>query len=87
MKAKFNSVRMTFYSQYEGGEEQQVSLPRAQMLFWTGLLLVLFVVKSLADGALWEVPWEMVALMGMSQGTYVGQKAWQYKKKYGDRKE
>lgn len=49
----------------------KTSLPKAQMLFWTVLMLFLFVVKSIADGVLWEVPWEMVALMGMSQAAYL----------------
>jgi hypothetical protein len=26
------------------------------------------------EGALWEVPWQMVALMGMSQAGYLGPK-------------
>jgi len=47
------------------------SLPKAQMLFWTVLMLYLFIIKSIADGTLWEVPWEMVALMGMSQAAYL----------------
>ncbi|NJL58469.1 MAG: hypothetical protein HC887_01250 [Desulfobacteraceae bacterium] len=49
----------------------RTSLPKAQMLFWTVLMLYLFVVKSIADGELWKVPWEMVAMMGMSQAAYL----------------
>ena len=41
------------------------------MLFWTILLLVLFVSKSVLDGAIWEVPWALVALMGFSQAGFV----------------
>jgi hypothetical protein len=48
-----------------------VSIARAQMLFWTLLVVVLFVVKSALDGALWDVPVELVALMGISQAGYV----------------
>jgi hypothetical protein len=58
----------------EGGPESdtpKTSLPKAQMLFWTVLMLYLFIIKSIADGKLWEVPWEMVALMGMSQAAYL----------------
>lgn len=58
----------------EGGPDSdtsKTSLPKAQMLFWTVLMLYLFIIKSIADGKLWEVPWEMVALMGMSQAAYL----------------
>lgn len=51
-----------------------LSLPRAQMVFWTVITLILFVVKSMLDGVLWQVPWEMVAFMGMSQLGYLGPK-------------
>ena len=32
---------------------------------------MLFICKSLLNGELWEVPWEMVALMGISQASYL----------------
>lgn len=48
----------------------QLSLPRAQMLMWTVLSVVIFVTKSLLDGHMWDVPIELVALMGMSQLGY-----------------
>ncbi|PWT87101.1 MAG: hypothetical protein C5B56_11285 [Proteobacteria bacterium] len=51
--------------------EGALSLSKAQMLFWTILLLTLFVSKSLLDGAIWEVPWALVALMGFSQAGFV----------------
>ncbi len=54
--------------------QQHLSLARAQMVFWTGLTIVLFMVKSVLDGVLWDVPWEMVALMGMSQAAYLSPK-------------
>lgn len=47
------------------------SLAKAQMLFWTVILIVLFVSKSILDGAIWNVPWPLVALMGFSQAGYV----------------
>ena len=47
------------------------SLAKAQMLFWTVILIVLFVSKSILDGGIWNVPWPLVALMGFSQAGYV----------------
>ncbi len=52
----------------------EISIAKAQMVFWTGLMLVLFLAKSAIDGVLWEVPWQMVTLMGMSQAGYLGPK-------------
>lgn len=52
----------------------ELSIPKAQMVFWTVIVLTLFVVKSILLGALWPVPWEMVILTGMSQAGYVGDK-------------
>jgi hypothetical protein len=49
----------------------QPSIARAQMLFWTLILIVIFVTKSALDGELWDVPLELVALMGLSQAGYV----------------
>ena len=49
----------------------ELSITKAQMLFWTCLVACLFVVKSLMDGVLWDVPWPLVVLMGMSQTTYM----------------
>lgn len=37
-------------------------------------MLFLFIVKSILLGALWPVPWELVALTGMSQAGYIGDK-------------
>jgi hypothetical protein len=44
------------------------------MFIWTGVVLVLFVTKSILSGQVWEVPWAMVALMGISQAGYVSPK-------------
>jgi hypothetical protein len=44
------------------------------MIFWTLLLLVLFVAKSILDGVIWDVPWPLVALMGFSQAGYLAPK-------------
>ena len=60
------------YDSAESGGE--ISISRTQMLFWTVLMLFLFFIKSIQESGLWAVPWEMVALMGMSQAGYVGSK-------------
>ncbi len=52
----------------------RLSLARAQMVLWTALTLLLFIVKSILDGNLWAVPWELVALMGLSQVGYLAPK-------------
>ena len=52
----------------------ELSIPKAQMVFWTVIILGLFLVKSVLLGALWPVPWPMVALTGMSQAGYIGDK-------------
>jgi hypothetical protein len=52
----------------------EISIAKAQMIFWTGLMLVLFLTKSSMEGVLWEVPWQMVTLMGMSQAGYLAPK-------------
>lgn len=51
-----------------------LSLARAQMLFWTVITLAIFVSKSILDGVLWQVPVELVGLMGMSQLAYLAPK-------------
>jgi hypothetical protein len=53
------------------GRPVELLLAKAQLLFWTLLLLVLFISKSILDGAIWEVPWPLVALMGFSQTGYL----------------
>lgn len=56
------------------GQPPVLSLAKAQMLFWTVLLLVLFISKSVLDGAIWAVPWPLVGLMGFSQAGYLAPK-------------
>jgi len=56
------------------GKPPELSLAKAQMLFWTLLLLVIFVSKSILDGVIWDVPWPLVALMGFSQAGYLAPK-------------
>jgi hypothetical protein len=48
-----------------------VAITKAQMLMWTCVAGFLFCVKSLLNGALWELPWQLVTLMGISQISYV----------------
>jgi hypothetical protein len=59
---------------FPDGKPPELSLAKAQMLFWTLLLLVLFTSKSILDGSIWEVPWPLVALMGFSQAGYLAPK-------------
>jgi hypothetical protein len=56
------------------GQDPELSLSKAQMLFWTVVLLVLFVSKSILDGGIWDMPWGLVALMGFSQVGYLAPK-------------
>jgi xanthine/uracil permease len=51
-----------------------LSLTRAQLLVLTLLTLLLFVVKSIFEGDLWSLPWELVVLMGLSQASYLASK-------------
>ena len=46
---------------FTAGQAPELSLSKAQMLFWTLLLLVLFVSKSILEGQIWEVPWPLAA--------------------------
>jgi len=59
---------------FPAGQEPELSLAKAQMLFWTVLLLLLFVSKSILEGQIWAVPWALVALMGFSQVGYLAPK-------------
>jgi hypothetical protein len=59
---------------FSTGTPPELSLAKAQMLFWTLLLIVLFVSKSIVNGVIWGVPWPLVALMGFSQAGYLAPK-------------
>jgi hypothetical protein len=59
---------------FEPGQISKLSLAKAQMMFWTLLLVVIFVSKSILDGVIWDVPWPLVALMGFSQAGYLAPK-------------
>lgn len=57
-----------------------LDLPRTQMFIWTVISLLIFsvmLIKSFIDGSplLPEFPLGLVALMGLSQGAYLGAKA------------
>ena len=58
----------------DASAQVELSVPKAQMVIWTVLILGLFIVKSILEGALWEVPWQMVAFTGVSQAGYIGDK-------------
>ncbi len=47
------------------------SIAKAQYLFWTLLTIILFVYKSLVEGVVWNIPEELVFLMGLSQGSFL----------------
>ena len=59
---------------FPDGKPAELSISRAQMLFWTVLLITLFVWKSALEGSLWDVPEQLVALTGMSQLGYLAPK-------------
>ncbi len=61
---------------YDADGNSAFSIAKAQMLFWTGVALLLFMVKTFMQGELWDVPWELVTLTGMSQAAFVGPKFW-----------
>jgi len=67
-------VESRWYDLISDGSSGTLSLARAQMVFWTVITLGIFVSKSILDGALWQVPVELVGLMGMSQLAYLAPK-------------
>jgi len=48
-----------------------ISIAKIQMAIWTVITLILFIWKSILGGQMWNVPWALVALMGMSQLGYL----------------
>lgn len=69
---------------YESGIAPSLDLPRTQMFLWTVITLVTYVVLFVTKfpaldvsnaTALLDVPTGMLALMGISQGAYLGAKA------------
>lgn len=55
-----------------GGED--ADLVKAQLLFWTVITLTIFVIKSVIEGELWDVPPQLLALMGISQAGFLTRK-------------
>ena len=55
------------------GDEDPV-FAKAQMLFWTILTIIIFLFKTIGEGRLWDVPVELVFLMGISQAGFLGRK-------------
>ena len=48
------------------------SLAKAQLLFWTVITIIIFITKSALEGQLWNIPYQLVLLMGLSQVTLLG---------------
>ena len=61
-----------------------LSLAKAQMLFWTVITLGLFIVKSIGEGELWSVPNELVLLMGISQTAFLTRKQMAFSEAHAD---
>ena len=55
-------------------KQVELSIPKAQMVVWTLVVVLLFCIKSVLGGELWAVPWELVVLTGFSQAGYLGDK-------------
>jgi len=55
-----------------GGED--ADLVKAQLLFWTVITLTIFVIKSIIEGELWDVPPQLLTLMGISQAGFLTRK-------------
>lgn len=71
VNTKIGKFRTIFYS---NKEDKYPSIAKVQVLFWTVIALLLFVYLSLKEKKLWDVPSELVFLMGISQATYLGRK-------------
>ena len=56
------------------GTTTTLALSRAQMLFWTLIVVAMFIAKSVMSQSLWDIPWALVALLGVSQVGYLGGK-------------
>lgn len=52
----------------------KISIARTQMLFWTFIIAAIFIYKYAVSGIIWDVPWEIIALMGVSQSGYLSKK-------------
>jgi hypothetical protein len=57
---------------YTEKDSDYPSIAKIQVLIWTAITLTLFIYLSIKEGELWEVPNELVILMGISQATFLG---------------
>jgi len=75
---KFSGLLQTMFyfpdsSQYSR-RNNEPSLAKAQIFFWTLVTIILFIVKSNREGELWDIPDQFIALMGLSQITFLVRK-------------
>ncbi len=71
---KLSSILYVYPEGYTEEDKYDPSIAKAQILFWTLTTLIIFIFKSIAEGQLWDVPWQLVALMGISQGNFLMRK-------------
>ncbi|MBN1983226.1 MAG: hypothetical protein JW795_16950 [Chitinivibrionales bacterium] len=72
-----NTIKLRFrdlIADYQDNGQETISLLRVQMVFWSGIVMVLFVLKSFLTGQPWDVPWQMVVLLGLSYSAYLAPK-------------
>ena len=56
---------------YTNKDSEYPSIAKVQVLFWTVITLSLFIYLSINENELWEIPPELVVLMGISQATFL----------------
>lgn len=56
------------------GGRPDADLSKAQLLFWTVITITIFIIKSAEAGQLWNVPPQLVTLMGISQAGFLTRK-------------
>ena len=57
---------------YANKDSEYPSMAKVQVLCWTVITLMLFIYLSIKEGKLWDIPPGLVALMGISQATFLG---------------
>lgn len=68
-RPKFSDLITTYDS-----NKRELSLAKTQMMFWTIIMIILFIGKSYLDRRIWDIPETMVVLMGFSQASYLAPK-------------
>ena len=58
-------------------DSKDPSLALSQIFFWTVITLILFIVKSVREDLLWDVPEQFVYLMGISQAAFLARQGQQ----------